>query len=296
MTSTPHEKDGKADFGEIYEQPDPRDFYATLGSLDYAIPAHAQPIFEALLRARREALDRQEVTVADLCTSYAVNPALLNHHLDLTEIYEHYAALADATHEKLVAADRAWFAQRRRADPVRAVGLDLAAPAVRFAIDVGLLDVAVTDDLETDEPSAATREALVGVDLVTVTGGIGYVTEATVGRVLDCAGPAAAPWFAGFALRWVEMTPIGAVLARHGLELRRATPHSFRQRRFADEGERDYVLDELGRLGIDAEGREAEGWYHADLWLALPVGMEIPSAVRDAAATVASETAEVVAA
>lgn len=277
MTANAHAKDGKADFGAIYDQPDPRDFYATLRPLDYAIPAHAQPVFDALVRLRRRVTGRDAITMADLCTSYGVNPALANHEVTLEDVFAHYAALDDADHETLVEADRAWYRERRRPDAVRTVGLDLATPALRYAQDVGLLDVTVAQDLESEEPSAATRAALADAGLVTVTGGIGYVTDHTIGRVLDCAQEdGGTPWFAAFALRWVSMDAIGVACASHGLELRRPTEQSFRQRRFLDDEERDYVLSELARLGIDAAGREAEGWYHANLWVALPPDVATP--------------------
>lgn len=283
MTTSSHAKHGKADFDDIYDRPDPRAFYATLRSLSYEIPARAQPVFAGLVRHRRETTDRADTTVADLCTSYAVNPALMNHDITLTDVYDHYADLADAEPDVLREQDRAWYAERRCLDPVHVVGLDLASPALTYACDVGLLDEAVGENLEEVEPSMTTRAALADVDVVTVTGGIGYVTERTLGRVLDCSTTEPAPWFAGFALRWVGMDAIAERLAVDGLLLRRATEESFPQRRFADDQERTYVLAELERQGIDPEGREAEGRYHADLWVGLPAGVELPPDVLDAA-------------
>ena len=46
----------KADFDRIYIEPDPRLYFVTLGALDYVIPDVAGPVFEQLVRARKEAL------------------------------------------------------------------------------------------------------------------------------------------------------------------------------------------------------------------------------------------------
>ena len=39
----------KADFGDVYNQPDPRSYYRTLGMLDYEIPAHGAAVFDLFL-------------------------------------------------------------------------------------------------------------------------------------------------------------------------------------------------------------------------------------------------------
>ena len=44
---------------------------------------------------------------------------------------------------------------------------------------------------------------------MTVTGGIGYITERTVGRVLDAAHDT--PWVAALCRRWVDFDPIAQV-------------------------------------------------------------------------------------
>src|SRR5680860_853031 len=57
VTGSAEAGDGKADFEHIYNRPDPRDYFRTLGKLDYEIPQRAQPVFQALLtalRSRRE--------------------------------------------------------------------------------------------------------------------------------------------------------------------------------------------------------------------------------------------------
>ncbi len=81
-----HVLSGQTLFDEIYNQPDPRVFYSRLGRLDYQSPHHAQPVFRRLVAARMRS---GPVTVLDLCCSYGVNAALLNHHLSLDARINH---------------------------------------------------------------------------------------------------------------------------------------------------------------------------------------------------------------
>src|SRR5680860_1467520 len=75
VTGSAEAGDGKADFEHIYNRPDPRDYFRTLGKLDYEIPQRAQPVFQALLtalRSRREGAGAAPLRVLDLCCSYGV--------------------------------------------------------------------------------------------------------------------------------------------------------------------------------------------------------------------------------
>src|SRR5512139_1278083 len=107
---------GQTLFDEIYHQPDPRAFYHRLGRLDYQIPHHAQPVLRRLVAAQ----PRQPVTVLDLCCSYGINAALLNHHLTLDDLYAHYTSprLAQLTTSELIKHDQELYAAHRRADAV----------------------------------------------------------------------------------------------------------------------------------------------------------------------------------
>ena len=83
------------------------------------------------------------------------------------------------------------------------------------------------------------------------------------------------------------MFPIDEIaegLKARGYSIFRPEGQTFRQRRFAGSDERAEVLAKLKTLGIDPAGHEAEGWYHAEFFLALPPGETteppIPSAIR----------------
>lgn len=269
--SVGHQKAGKASFDDIYDMDDPREYFGGLGELDYEIPEHGRRLFSALAGERREETTR--VNILDVCCSYGINAALLKHDLTLDDLYGRYASeeVSKLTSEELAESDRAFYSGRARRDSPRVVGLDVASNAVSYGVRSGLLDEGFAENLEDEDPTEDLRRAASRTDLLTVTGGIGYISERTFERLLGCAGEEA-PWVAAFALRWVSYDGISAVLAKHGLVTEKLKGHTFDQRRFADDEERDYVLGELSGMGIDTSGKESEGSYHAEFYLSRPPG------------------------
>ena len=276
-----HVRGGKAWFGDIYNQPDPRGYFQALHDLDYQIPAHGQRIFRRLVQRRREYLDREDVGVLDLCCSYGINAALLNHDLTLDALYARYGspALAALSTDELVVADRAFYAERRRARTVPVVGIDVADRAVAYAQHTGLHEAGSSENLEVGDTSPALAQVLSGVDLITVTGGVGYITERTFDRVVRHVRDKGGCWIAAFVLRWVPYQRVAKVLSRYGLVTEQLSGHTFPQRRFVGQSERDYVLGELANLGIDPAGKEARGWHHSNFYLSCPAE-HCPAAMR----------------
>ncbi|MFE6776585.1 hypothetical protein [Streptomyces sp. NPDC057702] len=268
---------GKARFDEIYNLPDPRGYFRTLRPLAYQIPQHAQEVFQQLLAARRlaDAATSQPAerppTVVDLCCSYGINAALLNHKVTLDELYERYTdpRIARLSSSQLVAEDREFFAERRLPEAARAVGLDAAGRAVGYARSVGLLDEAFGEDLERSAPGPALRRAVAPAGLITVTGGIGYITSRTVSRLAEATERPL--WVAAFVLRGVSYAPVAEALRKLGLITETAGPErTFVQRRFADVAERRHAIAGVVAAGADPRGKEDEGYYHAQLYVSRP--------------------------
>src|SRR4051794_30563341 len=106
----------KADFTNIYTQPDPRAYYRTLGALDYAIPEHGRGVFDVVLDELRATTGSP--VVLDVCCSYGVNAALMNHDVTLDEIGAHYADADGLSHDALIERDRRWYGERRSREAV----------------------------------------------------------------------------------------------------------------------------------------------------------------------------------
>jgi SAM-dependent methyltransferase len=256
--------DARADFSAVYNQPDPREYYRVLGSFGYEIPAHGTAAFELLLD---ELGGRTGKTVLDLCCSYGVNAALLNYDVELDELFAHYAGFeADTAPQAVMTADAEWFGERRRSDAVSIVGLDAADQAVRYATAIGLLDRGLVGDFENEELDSTQVNLLGTVDLVTVTGGVGYIGEQTFRAVVEAAGDEP-PWIAALSLRWIDYDPIADVLDELGMVTELVEGFAVPQRRFADSTERDAALAGLRSQNIDP-GLELElGGHYAQLYV-----------------------------
>lgn len=267
-----HQKSGKTKFDHVYNLEDPRGYFSALGEVDYSIAGEGQRFFTTLLEARGEDLSGDQPCVVDICCSYGINAALLKHHVTLDELYGRYGSreLESISSEELAADDARFYGDRRKEHPPRVVGVDVADKAVAYGLKSGVLDAGAAENLEDHEPSEALAREVSCADLLTVTGGVGYISGRTFGRLLACVEGRPAPWVAAFALRWVRYESIAGVLSDYGLVTEKLEGHTFRQRRFADDAERDYVIEEVVGMGLDPDGKEAEGYYHAEFYLSRP--------------------------
>lgn len=269
-----HDKEGKASFDDIYDSADPREYFETLGRLDYTAPRNGQLLFHPLVQAKKREGGRseEEVTVVDLACSYGVIGALLKYDVTLGDLFERYRSeeLASLSSEELAGADVEFYRSRKREAAPKVVGIDVAENAVRYALRAGLMDEGFAENLEENEPTVALRKAVSEADLLTVTGGIGYVGERTFHRLLGSMTEGRVPWVATFPTRMVDYGPIIEVLSEYGLTTEKLEGRTFVQRRFESAEEQEYALGELESMGIDPEGREAAGYYHSEFYLSRP--------------------------
>ncbi|HRN83307.1 MAG TPA: class I SAM-dependent methyltransferase [Hyphomicrobium sp.] len=261
----------KACFDSIYSHPDPREYYRVLGGLNYVIPDLAKGIFRNLISALED-LKGRPIKVLDLGCSYGNNAALIRFPLEFARLQQRYMDLqtAEISTRELIALDRHFYASWPKHD-VEIVGCDVSQPAVEFARAVGLIDAGVTQNLEQEPLSEASREALRGVDLIISTGAIGYVTERTLSRVLEAIGEPR-PWVASFVLRMFPYDSFANLLDRYGHVTEKLNGVTFVQRRFQSEQEFRKVLHQLEVLGIDSRNKESEGLFHSEFYLSRPSG------------------------
>lgn len=255
---------GRTPFDEIYDQPDPRAFFGSLGRFGYQTPHHAQPVFRRLVAARARS---GPVTVLDLCCSYGINAALLNHRLTLDDLYARYTSppVTQLSANELIKRDKDYYASHRRDDVVSVVGLDIATPAIEYALAVGLLDAGFAENLETGTASPALLQAASAACLITVTGGASFLSAKTFHQLLHVAGEQV--WVAAFVLRTGSYQPIADALAEHGLVTEVDAERTVIQRRFTDPAEQRHAVGAVTATGADPTGKETEGCYHAALHL-----------------------------
>lgn len=258
----------KASFDDLYAQPDPRDYYSVLGSLDYSIPDLARPIFRQIASAFR-AVNGRGATILDLGSSYGINAAIFRYPLTVDMLRRRYARreMMALTSEQIRAFDRAYFASWPRAQPERIVAADVSANAVDYALDVGLVDAAVAHDFERglDRDVAA---KVAEVDIIMSTGAVGYVTARTFDALLRAAKRT--PWVVSFVLRMFDYEDIAKRLEAEGLVTEKLRSAVFVQRRFEGEDEARQVTDLLRAKGVDPTGLESEGLLFAELYVSRP--------------------------
>lgn len=212
----------------------------------------------------------------DVCCSYGVIAALLKHEITLDDLYARYSSgeFSGLSSEELAQSDAAFYEERTKDMSPEIVGVDVARNAVSYGIRSGVLDAGFAENLKEDEPTEELRRAVSGTDLLTITGGVGYVSERTFERLLECMAEGQEgqlPWVAVFALRWVSYEDVSEALSSFGLVTEKLEGHTFTQRRFTGEEEREYVLEELAGMDVDTIGKEDTGWYHANFYLSRPV-------------------------
>lgn len=258
----------KEDFAEIYDHPDPRVYFAKLQPFDYVIPQHGADLFTRLLSARGTSA-KQRPRILDVCCSYGVVSTLMKTELDIADIYDHYREAAEhgLTTAELIEADQRLLKDYAVPNPAAVVGLDIAANAVKYALMTGSLDAGFVENLEVDQASPELISLVSEMDLITTTGGVGYVTEQTFHQLLDAARDGV--WVASFCLRTYDYGPIIDSLEAHGLQTERL-PQTFPQRRFTGPDEQEWALAQVRALGVDPEGKETKGYYHADFYLSRP--------------------------
>jgi carnitine O-acetyltransferase len=264
---------GKVSLDHLYAQPDPRPYFAALRELDYVIPQLAKPYFAKLIEECRTARSVAVPTVVDVGCSYGINAALLRCDVTIDELYDRYAGPGSAglPRETLVDLDRDLVRSRCDGELARIVGLDVSAPALSYALDAELVDVAVHADLERHPATPRQRAELARADLVVSTGCVGYVTARTIRQIADAAVAAGRPlpWMAHFVLRMFSYAPVAESLAELGYETVQRDG-VFKQRRFASVRERSGVLEGLVAAGVDPAGLEADGWLYAELYVSIP--------------------------
>jgi hypothetical protein len=239
-----------------------------------------------ILEARSQRY-RDTPVVLDVGSSYGINAAVHRFPVSFNVLRRRYTRreVAALTSEELLRLDRHYYASWPDTGLARFVGLDVSAPAIRYAKDVGLIEHGVTTDLETTPLSTADVAALKDVNVILSTGAIGYVTEKTFGAVLGAVKRT--PWIVSFVLRMFPYDALAAQFERHGLVTEHLATVMFVQRRFRDAAEFKKNLDLLESRGLDTRGFESDGLLRAELYVSRPA-IDVAAAPLEKIVTVCS--------
>jgi hypothetical protein len=267
----------KADFDSAYVSETPHLYIAQMARFGYQIGEQARPYCAAAADLLREQNgEAWPVQMLDIGCSYGIGSAFVKYGCSFDEIVAFFSSRAPTGFRAACDAMRMWLNVTPPVCDVRCVGLDSSKPAIRYAVEAGLLDGGIARNFEDDGAKPSTKEArwFRSCNLMICTGAIGYVTERTLGEVLHHLGKDYPAEFGPFAvvtvLRMFDETPIANCFDRNGLRFQRVPGTRLPQRRFTDGEERQRVLSLLHDRGIDTSAWEDQGRHYADLFIATP--------------------------
>lgn len=267
----------KANFNDAYTAPTPHAYVATMAQNGYEIGEQARPYCAAAVELLREHNgDAWPVQMLDLGCSYGIGSAFVKYGCSFDEVVSFFMSRAPRDYHVACESTRMWLNVTPPVCNVRTVGVDSSQPAIRFAVDAGLLDGGIARNYE-DPKQEPTQDEIAwfrSCNLMISTGAIGYVTERTLDKVLPHLGkdyPAEVGPFAVITiLRLFDEEPIVRAFARHGLRFGPVPSIRLPQRRFANVEEREQVLKILHDRGIDTREWEDRGKQYAELYVAAP--------------------------
>lgn len=267
--------EAKASFDDAYTSPTPHAYIEAMAAGGYEIGERARPYCAAAAQLLEERNgDVWPVQMLDVGCSYGIGSAFIKYGCSFDEMVAFFSARAPREYQSACEATRAWLNVAPPACNVRAVGLDSSGPAIRFAVDAGLLDGGIARDFERAgvEPSEEEGRWFRSCNLMISTGAIGYVTRRTLEPVLRSLGEdhpgEMGPLAVVTILRMFDTDEIEDVFEAHGFRFGPVPGVRLPQRRFADDQERSDVLAILRERGIDTARWEDRGKQYADLYVA----------------------------
>lgn len=263
----------KHDFAPTYDRVWPQAYLKAHLALDYVIPQNAKTVFDQVIAHCMRERQKDHLKIIDVGCSYGINAALLKSNLALDELYA-AASPGGALHRRNIDAHRVFFDRSIRRDDLTFVGVDPARRATDYAKAIGLIDAAVTSDLEQDELSERDVALLSGADLIISTGCVGYVTERTFDRLYRIVAQSKPP-VACFVMHPFPYGRIGEALDAYGLQTREIERWRQRQRRFSTPGERRSIVSSMKQSEMDSRLERTTGYVYASFHLSLPVGIAL---------------------
>lgn len=250
------------------------------------IPDLAEPVVRQILKARARRY-RNKPLVLDVGCSYGINAAVHRFPVDFATLRRRYSRheMGALSAQELARLDTHYFSSWPDGGLAQFAGLDISAPAIRYATGVGLLEHGIAADLERDRLRPNDADVVRDVDVILSTGCIGYVTQKTYATLLQTTSRA--PWIISFVLRMFPYDSIEKAAAERGLVTERLAGAVFTQRRFRDIVEFEQTLKALADRGVDTTGFESEGLLQAELYLSRPAE-DVAAASLDEIVTVSS--------
>ncbi|TCM48345.1 hypothetical protein C8J36_11445 [Rhizobium sp. PP-F2F-G48] len=275
MKEVRHDLNGsKHDFTPTYNNRWPDRYLRAHRQLDYIIPQQAKSVFEPLIERCMQARQKTRLKIIDVGCSYGINASLLSHRISLDELYVEAAPRTGVLSTRDIDKHRAYFTDRPRRGDLSIIGLDPSKRAVEYAMRAGLIEAAVTSNLEHQDISDSEAELIRDADLIISTGCIGYVTDRTFRR-LYTATAASRPWVASFVMHPFTYSAIAETLTGFGLATQEMPELLQRQRRFSTQKEKRVILNAMKMLKMDDRFERSTSYIYASFHLSVPTGIPV---------------------
>ncbi|WP_282611068.1 hypothetical protein [Pelagibius sp. Alg239-R121] len=256
----------KRDFREIYNASEPTQYFSTMATLDYQIPENARPCIEFLLYELKSCKRLEQLNILDIGCSYGVLSALIKYNLTLNFLYSVYTKEMFRESSNISSVKYSLMPSRSY---LNFYGIDSSINAVKYAIDVGLLESGVGADLEQDGQVDLDKIPK-DIDLIVSTGCFGYITDQTLMKILDHTYGCSRPVIVSFVMRPFDYSPAIDSLASIGYRTRQLNGQYFRQRKFFDRGEQNHIFNLVSETAMALSGDqipEADGYSYATLFV-----------------------------
>lgn len=268
------ENKAKTSFDDVYTAPTPHHYIAMMARNGYEIGEQARPYCNAAVELLNEHSPAAwPVQMLDIGCSYGMGSSFVKHGCSFDEMVAFFSTRAPEEYGAACQAVRNWINATTVNHDLRCVGLDSSVPAIKFALESGLLDGAITSDLEDSKtiPTEEERAWLGSCNFVMSTGAIGYVTERTMEKVLHDLGSSHPSNFGPIGvftvLRLFEVEQIRKAFEDAGYVFEKVPNIMLPQRKFTDKREQAEVLKVLHDRRIDTSKWEDLGKQYAELFI-----------------------------
>jgi SAM-dependent methyltransferase len=265
----------KASFDAAYTALTPHQYLHDMTAVNYRMADYMHPFLAAAVDASvsLSPSSQRPVRVLDLGCSYGVSGALLKTGCSYQELAKFFRCETSLAYSSCVTESKRWLESHVAREDVEVVGLDSSAEAIRFATASGMIDKGITRNFEENESKLTKdeRSLIRQCDVLLSTGVIGYITEKTIHSILEAFGHDArgplGPVAILSVLELFDQEPIAEAFAEYGYRFGQL-PIRMPQRRFADEEEREGVLETLRNRGESTAVQDSEGQMFASLCVA----------------------------
>ena len=265
----------KDDFDQVYDLEDPRPYFRGLRPTDYRMPGVVADFLRSTHDIFIEARGAQgPLRLIDFGCGYGTIGALARHHLEMRDLYAHYAdRWLPSQGRDNWPGDREVFRALRRDGPNFEIGgVDIAGTALEYAGALGFIDAAFTENLATDPPSPGLRTFLAAADLVVESGSAGALLVQVAAHLLAVSDAQHRPWFLYCPRPDVDWAPLNRLWRQHDYVGETCNARPVHYRKPLGDYEREDVLRLGASFGQEPGSILGDDYLLVDLMLARPIG------------------------